>query len=217
MIPENGEIDSQWITATAPGSPPLILPDGYAKVIPAGSTLVFQMHYTTNGIAQTDITSVGFKFIDKKKVKKVVGTRHAINRRFEIPPRVSDYEVKAKYEFEQDSLVLKMFPHMHLRGKSFRYTAFFPNGDERILLDVPAYDFNWQNSYELEEPVLMPKGSKIVCDAVFDNSEDNFANPGSDEPVFWGQQTWEEMMIGYFDMVLADQDLTREGSESNQD
>lgn len=213
----HGEIDSQWITATAPGSPPLILPDGYAKVIPAGSTLVFQMHYTTNGIAQTDITSVGFKFIDKKQVKKVVGTRHAIKRKIRIPPRVSDHKLKAEYEFRQDSLVLKMFPHMHLRGKSFRYTAFFPDGDESILLDVPAYDFNWQNSYELEEPVLMPKGSKIVCDAVFDNSEDNFANPDPNITVRWGDQTWEEMMIGYFDMVLADQDLTREYSKSNQD
>ncbi len=102
-----------------------------------------------------------------------------------------------------------MFPHMHLRGKSFRYTATYPDKSEEILLDVPHYDFNWQNSYEFKEPKLMPAGTKLTCVAHYDNSAANLANPDPTAAVRWGDQTWEEMMIGYFDMVLANQDLTK--------
>ena len=104
--------------------------------------------------------------------------------------------------------MLAMFPHMHLRGKSFRYSAVFPDGTEKILLDVPNYDFNWQNGYQLAQPQLFPAGSTLLCVAHFDNSEDNLANPDSTQSVRWGDQTWEEMMIGYYDAVLADQDLS---------
>ena len=206
----HGEIPSEWVTATAPGSPPLILPDGYAKKIPAGSKLIFQMHYTPNGTSQTDVTSVGFKFVDEATVRKAVGTREIMNERLRIPPGDDNHKVEAKHKFRADALVLKLFPHMHLRGKSFRYTAHYPDGESEILLNIPNYDFNWQNGYEFESPKLMPKGTVIHCVAHYDNSSKNFANPDPTRTVGWGDQTWDEMMIGYFDMALANQDLTKD-------
>ncbi len=208
----HGEIDSEWITATAPGAPPLVLPDGYAKLIPAGSKLVFQMHYTPNGTEQTDLSHVGFVYADPEKVKKTVGTREIINDRIKIRPGGANQEFTAWHRFKEDSLMLTLFPHMHLRGKAFRYTAHYPNdGGEEILLDIPNYDFNWQNNYQFREPKLMPRGTKIECTAIYDNSEKNLANPRPDLWVGWGDQTTDEMMIGYFDMVLVDQDLTSDG------
>ena len=206
----HGQVQSEWITATAPGAQPLKLPPGYAKLIPAGSKLLFQMHYTPNGIAQTDLSSVGFKFVDPATVKKSVGTRQAINENFLIPAGAENHEVKSRFRFRKDSLMLSMFPHMHLRGKSFRYIAKYPDGRSEILLDVPNYDFNWQNGYEFIKPKFIPAKTVLECIAHFDNSENNFANPDPTRNVGWGDQTWDEMMIGYFDMALADQDLTKE-------
>lgn len=207
-VKTHGTPRSAWISATAPGAPPQILPDGMAKRIPAGSRLIFQMHYTPNGTAQEDISSVGFIFADPKTVKKEVATQQAANSRLRIPPGDDNHEVKAYYPFKRDALLLTLFPHMHLRGKSFRYTLIYPDKREDVLLDVPHYDFNWQNGYRFDKPVLAPAGSTLKCTAHFDNSENNLANPDPTEVVRWGDQTWEEMMIGYFDMVLADQNLT---------
>lgn len=197
-------LSSDWITAMAPGSLPLMLEEGMAKLVPAGSKLVFQLHYTPNGTATEDISYVGFKFADPKKVKYIVGTNKAAARSFEIPAGASDHKVEANYRFSRDSLLLAMFPHMHLRGKSFKYTAVYPDGKEEILLNVPRYDFNWQNGYVLAEPKLMPAGTRLHCEARFDNSEENLANPDPTQDVRWGDQTWEEMMIGYFDMCFAE-------------
>jgi peroxiredoxin len=204
-----GSVHSEWLTAAAPGASPLVLRPGYAKLIPAGSKLVFQMHYTPNGKPQFDRSCVGLKFADPKTVKKQVGTEKAATNKFEIPPGASSHPVAARHRFDRDSLVLAMFPHMHLRGKSFRYTLVYPDERHEILLDVPHYDFNWQNGYELAEPKFVPAGSQMFCEATFDNSDDNVANPDPTQAVRWGDQTWEEMMIGYFDMALADQDLTQ--------
>lgn len=212
----NESLDSEWLTASAPGSLPLQLPTGLAKFIPAGSKIIFQMHYTPNGKAQQDISSVALKFADPKSVKKEVATVQAINQRFAIPPNANNHRVEAGYRFEKDTNLLAMFPHMHLRGKAFRYTAKYPDGKEEILLDVPRYDFNWQNGYAYAEPKLMPAGTRMVCVAHFDNSEANLANPNPKETVRWGDQTWEEMMIGYFDVTLADQDLTKVAAKVNR-
>lgn len=205
-----GTIESDWLSAYAPGSPPIKLPQGLAKFVPAGSKLVFQMHYTPNGTATTDVSEIGLIFADPAKVRKEVGTWRAANPQFAIPPGAENYEVKAEHTFRKDTLLLAMFPHMHLRGKSFRYEAEFPDGRRQVLLDVPRYDFGWQNSYVPEQPVLMPAGSKLHCTAHFDNSENNLSNPDPTATVTWGDQTWEEMMIGYFSMILVDQDLTKE-------
>jgi peroxiredoxin len=202
-----GELDSDWLTATAPGARPLILAPGMAKRVPAGAKLIFQMHYTPNGTAQSDRSSVGLVFADPKTVRKEVGTWKASTNRFTIPPHAENHRVEAWHTFGEDSLLLAMFPHMHLRGKSFRYEVTYPDGSTEILLDVPRYDFNWQNSYEYGEPKRLPAGTKLHCIAHFDNSDSNLANPDPTATVKWGDQTWEEMMIGYFDMALADQDL----------
>ena len=207
--PVHGEIDSEWLTASAPGSKPLELSDGLAKVIPAGATLVFQVHYTPIGTPQTDLSTVGFKFVDKAKVRKIVGTKQVAQRDLNIPAGEAEYKTEASRVVRQDALMLAMFPHMHWRGKSFKYTAVYPNGRNEVLLDVPNYDFNWQNGYEFEQPKLLPRGTKILCEAVFDNSASNFSNPDPSQNVRWGDQTSDEMMIGYFDMVLAGQDLQK--------
>ncbi len=195
-------VQSDWIAAMAPGSPPMVLPEGYAKRIPAGSKLVFQVHYTPNGKATTDLSSVGLRFIEADKVRMEVLTLKAANTRFRIPPNDANHRVQAKFQFEQEGELLSLFPHMHLRGKSFRYIAKLPGREPEILLDVPRYDFNWQNAYELVEPRKMPEGTRIDCIAHFDNSSDNLANPDPEKTVRWGDQTWEEMMIGYFNVAV---------------
>jgi peroxiredoxin len=204
-----GQLESDWLTATAPGARPLLLPEGMAKFVPAGGKLVFQMHYTPNGTAQEDRSCVGLVFADPKTVRREVATQKAANTRFVIPPGESNHRVEADFRFRDDAVMLAMFPHMHLRGKSFRYEAHYPDGRSEILLDVPQYDFNWQHAYAFAEPKRMPAGTRIHCTAHFDNSADNLANPDPTARVRWGDQTWEEMMIGYFDMALADQDLTK--------
>jgi len=106
--------------------------------------------------------------------------------------------VRSTHHFTSDARLLTLTPHMHLRGKSFRYEAEYPDGKREILLDIPRYDFNWQLRYTLLEPKLLPKGTRLICTAHFDNSEKNLANPDPTKPVRWGDQTWEEMMIGYY-------------------
>jgi hypothetical protein len=188
----------------APGSPPNVLENGLAIHARAGSKLLFEMHYTPNGEEQPDVSYVGFSFTDRECVSKFVRGRAAINDSFAIPPLASDHHVVADYRCKQDELLLKMIPHMHLRGKAFRYEAFYPDERREVLLDVPAYDFNWQLSYVLAAPKRLPEGTRVVCTARYDNSTDNLANPDPSVEVRWGQQSWDEMMIGFFDVVAAD-------------
>src|SRR5262249_37570477 len=144
------------IASFVPGKPAAIWPDGYARRIPAGSKLVFQMHYTPDGTEHVDQSEAGLVFADAKTVKKEVLSCTALNAKFAIPPGDSDCPVEANYHFSQDMLLYALVPHMHFRGKSFRFVAKYPDQTEEILLDVPRYDFNWQNTYVLAEPKLMP-------------------------------------------------------------
>jgi peroxiredoxin len=185
----------------APGMPPCSYPEGTAFRIPKGTKLVFQMHYTPNGRPAQDRSYVGFKFIDPKDVKTRIIGGVVGNRKFEIPPEAPNYEVTAERTAPVDMKLLTLTPHMHLRGKSFRYEAVFPDGRRQVLLDVPHWDFNWQLRYDFAEPVELPKGSKLICTAHFDNSEHNLSNPDPKATVRWGDQTWEEMMLGYFSAV----------------
>lgn len=185
----------------APGMPPNHFPPGAAMLVPAGSKVVFQMHYTPNGKPLHDRSYVGLKFADAAQVKYRMGGGMAPNRFFEIPPGADNHEVRSQHHFTKDARLLTLTPHMHLRGKSFRYEAEYPDGTREILLDIPHYDFNWQLRYTLAEPKLLPKGTKLLCTAHFDNSEGNLANPDPTKPVRWGDQTWEEMMIGYFSTI----------------
>lgn len=188
----------------APGSMPVLLDEGIALKVEAGSKLLFQMHYTPNGFVQEDRSFAGVKFVDKSEVKKLAKGRIAINEDFLIPAESNNHVVRAEYSVERDEWLLAMTPHMHLRGKAFRYEARYPDGVSEVLLDVPNYDFNWQLKYELAEPKLLPRGTTIKCTAVYDNSDANLANPDPSVDVAQGEQSWEEMMIGFFDTIPAD-------------
>ena len=193
----------RMLVGYAPGSLPTMLKDGTAIHVEAGSKLLLEMHYTPNGYAAEDTSKVGFCFMDKSDVKHLLRGHSAINHDFEIPPKTDDFEVTAKYRFRRNEMLLSMTPHMHLRGKSFRYVANYPDGNSEVLLDVPEYDFNWQLKYILKEPKRMPRDTVIECIALFDNSEDNISNPDPSKEVRWGQQSYEEMMIGFVETVPA--------------
>lgn len=179
-----------------PGGGPWTVPDGMAVRIPAGSEIVFEMHYTPNGSVQHDRSCIGLVFADPAEVQQEVISVMIANTEFEIPPRAANHRVEASYRLPVDAQLLVMRPHMHLRGRSFRYEARYPDGTTETLLDVPHYDFNWQNNYILESPKWLPAGTELYCVATFDNSEDNLANPDPNASVRWGDQTWDEMMIG---------------------
>jgi hypothetical protein len=154
------------------------------------------MHYTPNGVATKDVTTVGLIFA-KQTVKYPVLTRPIMNNRFAIPPGAASHEVKSSFTFQEDAHLVSFMPHMHLRGKDFIYKAVYPDGREQVLLSVPKYDFNWQTYYVPKEPLAIPKGTRIDCVAHFDNSTGNRFNPDPTREVKWGDQTWEEMMIGW--------------------
>lgn len=183
----------------APGDMPSIYPEGTAKRIPAGSTLVFQLHYTPNGKQTTDRSKVGLIFSKKPPVREAL-TVGIANPGFQIPPGADNYPVHSEQKFSKQVRLLAFMPHMHLRGKSFKYTLNSPDAKPEVLLSVPAYDFGWQSYYTLKQPLDLKPGTIIKCDATFDNSEKNLANPDSKVYVRWGEQTWEEMMIGYIDI-----------------
>ncbi len=193
------------IVGYAPGSPPNNMQPGTAIEVKAGSKLLFEIHYTPNGSEQEDLSYVGISFTERKNVKKFVHGRSAINHRFSIPPNADNHEVVAEYRTKQDEMLLRLSPHMHLRGKSFKYEAIYPDESREVLLNVPAFDFNWQLSYVLAQPKLLPEGTKILCTAHFDNSDKNPANPDPSVEVHWGQQSFEEMMIGFFDVLDAEE------------
>ncbi len=174
-------------------------PAGMAKRIPANSEFVFQVHYTPIGTAQFDQSKLALVFADTKTITHEVVTSSAVQPRFRIPPHDGNYRVDAVTpEKLTGAQLLSFSPHMHLRGKAFRYELVGTGGERSVLLDIPQYDFNWQTTYELPTPMTVEDGSRIACTAYFDNSEKNLNNPDPDSEVRWGDQTWEEMMIGYF-------------------
>lgn len=187
--------------AYAPGMPARKFPKGHAIRLPAGCRLRFQVHYTPNGTAQSDLSYVGFKYADPKTVThEVVGGAAGVMA-FVIPPGDPNYKMVAFRKLFEDTVLIGMNPHMHVRGKSFKYEARYPDGTSEVLLDVPKYDFNWQLWYNLVEPKLLPKGTEIYCTAHFDNSADNPSNPDPTRKVTWGEQTWDEMMFGFYSTI----------------
>jgi hypothetical protein len=198
-----------YFAGNAVGSQPMIFPDGMAKLVPAGWKFVFVLHYTTTGRVQTDQTSMGLVFADPKTVKQEVTTTVLVDNALCIPPGAADHRVEHAVLMEHDVLLLAMFPHMHLRGKSFRYEAVYPDGSTEVLLDVPRYDFSWQHRYLLAEPKRLPAGTVLRCVAHYDNSAGNANNPDPTATVRTGLQSTDEMFNGTYDLVLADQDLTK--------
>ena len=168
-----------------------------AKLIKAGSDLVLQLHYTTNGTAGADKTRIGLIYA-KQPAKLSNVALAAANAAFKIPPNDDNYEVKSQVQLEDTVTLSALWPHMHFRGKDFLYKAIYPDGKTDTLLSVPKYDFNWQLEYRLAQPLVLPKGTRIECTAHFDNSVNNPYNPDPSKEVKWGDQTWEEMMMGWF-------------------
>ena len=180
------------IATTAPGTNAQVFQPGSALRIKAGSVLTLQIHYTATGKAEKDRTSVGFVFA-KDAPKQEVRSASFINLQLAIPPRASDYSLDAQVEFTQDTHITALFPHTHLRGKSWEYRLKYPDGREEVVLSVPHYDFNWQTYYQFAKPLAIPKGSRLVATAHYDNSANNKSNPNPNAEVRWGDQTWEEM------------------------
>ena len=190
-----------WLTAFVPGQRINMLPPGRARKVPAGSKLVFQMHYTPTGSVAEDISKIGLIFGKDEEITHEVFTLIGIDQEFEIPPHASDFPVSAKVRrIPPHAELLAIAPHMHLRGKSFRL---FTKQDKKkeILLDVPNYDFNWQHIYELSKPMSLDKVDGLEFTVKFDNSKDNPFNPDPNEYVTWGDQTWEEMAIAFFEVA----------------
>jgi hypothetical protein len=181
----------------APGDPPMQLPEGTAMRIRAGTKFRIQIHYTPNGKVTRDKTYFGLKFATKPPVREAI-TGRAINARLAIPPMAADHVEKAAWTFKRPVEIVGYMPHMHVRGKAFQYSIAYPDGRREVLLDVPRYDFAWQLSYEPETPLRVPAGARMECVARYDNSPNNKNNPDPSKEVRWGDQTWEEMMIGWF-------------------
>jgi len=196
------------------------LPLGEAKLIKAGSDIVFEVHYTPNGKAVMDRTKLGLVFAKGKPAKRVQ-TLSASNGTFKIPPQDPNFRVDASFEIRKEVTLASLHPHMHTRGKDFEYRLVFPNGETRTLLRVPAYNWHWQLWYNLEEPIVLPEGTRIECTAHFDNSAHNPENPDPTKTVIWGQQSWDEMMVGFFNLVydadMPPKDLQPEEKQATND
>ena len=213
MTDEQDRNDTHFTTADillvyAPGSSPDNWPDGAAKFIPAGSDLVFQMHYMAHGHATTDQTSIGLVFAKTRPAQRIL-TLQLTNDRFVIPPGVPDYRVEVHGSLPAAAVLLSFFPHMHLRGKRFEYNLLEPNQPPEPLLRV-NYDFYWQLSYRLAQPRTLKAGTILQAVAWYDNSKSNAHNPDPNAAVRWGDQTYDEMMVGFFDVAVpASTDKTK--------
>ena len=194
--------------AYVPGQSTFVYPEGFAKRLPKGARLRFQMHYTPNGTATTDRTRIGVVFADRPPHHevKVAGIE---NTRISIPPHAGDHREVATQRLPFDANVMSFMPHMHLRGKACRYELVTRDGTTSTLLDIPRYDFNWQLLYRCARPLELHAGDTIRFTAWFDNSADNPANPDPSQTVRWGQQTFDEMLLGYVEYFLPREDPSR--------
>lgn len=198
---DTSALPSDFLVGYAPGQPPEILAPGQAKLIKAGSDLVLEIHYTTNGRASEDRSKFGLVFA-KQPPKERVLTLSATNGKFKIPPGDPNYKVDAEFELGTTVKLLGLHPHMHGRGKDFEYRIVYPTGETETLLQVPRYNWHWQLWYTLTKPLVLPKGTKIECTAHFDNSPNNPDNADPTKEVSWGDQSWDEMMVGFFNLVF---------------
>ena len=194
--PSQGPFFIGW----APGMPHVDYGDDAAKRLPKGQTLRFELHYTPNGTAAVDRTELALIFSEEPPGREV-RTSAVATQEFEIPPHAPNHEVVADLEFERAGTLVSLLPHMHLRGKAFRYELIRADGTEQIVLDVPRYDFNWQLWYEFAEPLRVEEGDVLRGRAWYDNSPGNPWNPDPDATVTYGEQTFEEMMFGFFDWI----------------
>lgn len=191
-----------FLVGYAPGAPPQTLKPGQAKLVKPGAAIILQMHYTANGKAGSDKSRIGLVFSKEQPTQRVL-TLASQNNRFAIPPGDPSYQVDSTVTLQQEATLTGLLPHMHLRGKDFEFRAIYPTGEKEVLLRVPKYDFNWQLWYVLDQPKTLPAGTKIECTAHFDNSPNNPANPDPTKTIRFGEQSWDEMMIGFFDVAVS--------------
>ena len=194
-----------WMGAWAAGTEPMVFPDGTGRLMKKGHSIVADMHYHPSGEKATDVTRIGLHFADSPKdIEKELTNLWVMNTGFEIPAGEPNHEVRADYTFQQNGSILGFAPHMHYRGKDFTYTAKYPDGKTETLFAVNDYDFNWQTNYVLNEPIPIPEGTVIECVAHFDNSVDKPGNPDPNKIVRFGQESYDEMMIGFMDYIVED-------------
>ncbi len=198
------DVQDAWIDAWAAGAGPTEFPAGAARLLPAGRSLLGDFHYHPNGTATTDRTRIGIWFADPDDVEKELINLWVMNSTFKIPAGDSNYQAQAQHVFTEDVVIRSLAPHMHYRGKDMKYTAFLPTGEEKELLSVSRYDFNWQTGYSFVEPVALPAGTRMEVVAHWDNSADNPHNPDPTVDVTWGTESTDEMLIGFVDYVAAE-------------
>ncbi len=200
----NADEIAGFFGAYVPGNTFQAFPEGFGKALPAGSTLKFQIHYTPNGIATNDQIRIGFRYL-KEKPRHRVHVVGIANPTLRIPAGAPNHEEYASLPVPREARILAFLPHMHVRGKAFRFEVQKPDGKSEVVLEVPRFDFNWQLSYRLAEPMKVAKGSRMRATAWYDNSTGNPANPDPDRTVKWGNQTFEEMMIGYLEYYFPEE------------
>lgn len=198
--------DLGTVAGYAPGNNITLNPPGVGGLLKAGTTLNLQMHYTTSGKETTDSTEIGIYFYDEGEVPNErmsggIGNAFSIA----IPAQAKDHEMELVTLVPEDAELYSLMPHMHFRGKRMKFTAQYPDGSEELLLSVPAYSFNWQLAHELEEPIQIPAGTKIVATGAFDNSSQNTFNPDANTEINWGEQSFEEMFMGFYTWKNVDQ------------
>ena len=186
-----------------PGMTSQKFPQGTGVYLPADATLEFQVHYTTNGKATVDESRLGI-WVYEEPPEHQVFSMILLNGRIKIPAGAKAHKEYAERVIPKDALVYNLLPHAHFRGKASEFSVVYPDGSEEVLLSVPNYDFNWQTTYELTEPKWIPAGSKIVHTTWWDNSAQNPANPDPSIDVYWGEQSWEEMLFGAILMRFLD-------------
>jgi hypothetical protein len=196
-----GPVTSDLLAVFAPGSGVQVFPDGMAKLIPKGADLVMEIHYTPNGRAATDRTSVAVAFARDRPAQRVISLQLA-RTDLRIPPGASDYHLSVWGSLPNDALLLGFFPHMHLRGKAFEYDRILEDGRPEPLLRVSHYDFHWQLPYRLAKPIVLKRGTKLSVTAWYDNSANNPLNPDPAAEVAWGEQSSAEMLVGFFDVAV---------------
>ena len=189
---------------TAPGTNAMIFEPGTAMLVKKGATLLFQIHYTANGVVTRDRSSVGLIFANQPPELEIRNSAF-VNAMFVIPAGARDQSVESAIQFEQDSHIWALFPHTHLRGKSWEYRLVYPDGRSETVLSVPKYDFNWQTYYVFARPLAVPKGTRLEATAHYDNSAGNRWNPDPSIEVRWGEQTWQEMQYSGITLTIDNQ------------
>jgi hypothetical protein len=190
-----------YFMAYGPGHDRVVYPPGHAKLLPKGATLKFQLHYAPNGTATQDQPAIGFVFADRPPTERVE-TGSVTTTSFVIPPGAKRHEVTAVHRFPEPVRLVGFLPHMHLRGVAFRYELHYLDGRRETILDVPRYQFNWQEEYIPQEPIEVPAGAWLRATGWFNNSNANPANPDPTQTVRFGEQTYEEMMVGFFSYAV---------------